>query len=97
MIVPNGAANLLSCPHTNRFKTKKIANEIPGKNNADNNALVLHDLPENNLYIRDEWYPLNTPANINNNTAAVIKPPRFAGDRKPKLANTTIAIAMVSI
>ena len=70
---------------------------MPGKNNADNKAFDLHDLPANNLYIRDEWYPLNTPAKTNSSTDAVNKPPRFAGDKKPKLANTTIAIAIVSI
>lgn len=95
--VPNGMAAEDSFIHRTKFNKKKIAKIIPGNKNEVSMTLVFHCSPPNILYILEATKPAGVPKKTYRISIAVIKPPRVAGDKKPKHAKNKVMTTMSTI
>mmetsp|Transcript_5985 Transcript_5985/g.11435 ORF Transcript_5985/g.11435 Transcript_5985/m.11435 type:complete len:200 (+) Transcript_5985:576-1175(+) len=88
--VPKGTAPDDFWPQMSRFSPKNITKTAEGKRNATLRVLDFQSVPWNILNMRADACPAKIPISANKSNIAVMRPPRLAGERNPKTANTRV-------
>uniref|UniRef100_A0A0E0E4H7 Uncharacterized protein n=1 Tax=Oryza meridionalis TaxID=40149 RepID=A0A0E0E4H7_9ORYZ len=90
VMVVNGTAPDDLSPQMSAFSTKNTANAAPGNASAVLIATAFHSDPLNPLYSRAAAYPASTPMNAHTSSIAVMRPPLFDGERRPRMAKSSV-------
>mmetsp|Transcript_12061 Transcript_12061/g.21823 ORF Transcript_12061/g.21823 Transcript_12061/m.21823 type:complete len:258 (-) Transcript_12061:986-1759(-) len=87
----NGTASVECKNIAITFNKKKIPNANPDRPTALNQVTVFLRVPSRNVYRRAPANPLHTEENAQNTSIPVSNPPRFAGEKNPRRANSSVA------
>mmetsp|Transcript_19041 Transcript_19041/g.26578 ORF Transcript_19041/g.26578 Transcript_19041/m.26578 type:complete len:107 (-) Transcript_19041:1190-1510(-) len=88
--VPNGTAPELFSPQTIAFKIKKITNDTPGKAKLVAKLNLLQFSTPKILPKNVPANPANIPIRTKSRSILVMRPPLFAGDKKPSTAKKRV-------
>ena len=95
--VPKGTAPLLFSPQTKKLRTKKIVKMMPVKRHEVSMMFFFHSVPLRVLCRNAEEKPAGTPMKTKSRSIAVMRPPRLAGERKPRTAKAIVMTDMVRV
>ena len=91
---PNGTALEAPSYHTARFTTKNTEKIREGNPSAVSRIVFCHFVPPRFLYVFAAANPAGEPIKTKSTINAIMREPRFAGERKPNAAKTSVTHAI---